>query len=134
MITKWQITNSKGGDEGGEETCEGSGLTRAIEELAGGLDLVAALRRQEPFMRSILEKREDYRRRLGATRGTVALDEYRDFMALQRLSPGPAAPSPLVDLLWHTHMQHPQRYAADCVRLAGRFIDHDDDPDTMSES
>ena len=37
------------------------------------------------------------------------------------------APSPMVDMLWHTHMLFPREYAADCRRLAGCFLDHDDD-------
>ena len=42
------------------------------------------------------------------------------------------SPSPtrkLVDLVWHTHMQadDPQQYRRDCLTLAGRFVDHNDD-------
>jgi hypothetical protein len=34
-----------------------------------------------------------------------------------------------VDLVWHTHLQMPDRYHKDCVRIAGRLIDHDDTPE-----
>lgn len=34
----------------------------------------------------------------------------------------------LLDLIWHTHMLYPARYANECVRIAGRFIDHVDEP------
>lgn len=30
------------------------------------------------------------------------------------------------DLMWHAHMSHPLAYAADCFRICGRPIDHDD--------
>ena len=35
-------------------------------------------------------------------------------------------PPLVVDLLWHTHMQNPRRYRVDCIAIAGRMIDHDD--------
>lgn len=37
---------------------------------------------------------------------------------------GVRPPSKLVDLLWHTHMQDPVRYARECVLIAGCFVDH----------
>ena len=64
---------------------------------------------------------------------TTELEAYRSFMiaagkmdaatvgAKQELP----VPSLLVDLLWHTHMLTPGRYASQCERIAGRFIDHD---------
>lgn len=30
------------------------------------------------------------------------------------------------DLMWHAHMSHPAAYAADCTRICGRPVDHDD--------
>ena len=43
--------------------------------------------------------------------------------------PSPLEPAPMVDLVWHTHMQadDPRRYRRDCAALAGRFVDHTDD-------
>ena len=31
-----------------------------------------------------------------------------------------------IDLMWHAHMANPAAYAADCMRLIGRLIGHDD--------
>lgn len=36
-------------------------------------------------------------------------------------------PSLTVDLLWHSHMLFPSRYANECLHVAGVLIDHDDD-------
>ena len=43
-------------------------------------------------------------------------------------------PSALVDLVWHTHQQMTDRYHQDCLRIAGRLIDHDDTPDRTCSS
>ena len=42
-----------------------------------------------------------------------------------RLSPV-LAPTPIVDLVWHTHMLFPRAYQRECVRLAGHEVHHDD--------
>ena len=36
-------------------------------------------------------------------------------------------PSLLADLAWHTHLLFPRRYAADCLRIAGRQVQHKED-------
>ena len=53
--------------------------------------------------------------------------DYRAFLAQVTHSNADAAPTPLVDLVWHTHLQYPKRYRAECHTLASAFIDHDDD-------
>ena len=75
------------------------------------------------------QERQRYLSQLSTTTGAgaVAVQDYHRFLSQLRHSAAPQAPSPLTDLLWHTHMQHPVRYSADCLRLAGRLIDHDDD-------
>ncbi len=92
----------------------------------GALDLVAAVRRQEAFMGEILALADSFD-------ADAALAEYRAFLRragapLPRGAP-PPEPTPMVDLVWHTHMQvdDPRRYRRDCVALAGRFVDHNDD-------
>ena len=90
--------------------------------MSGGVDLVAAVRQQEPFLRDMVMQREEFTQHLDV----AVLNEYLNFMGHLRFTSSPVAPTPLVDLLWHTHQQHPQAYARECFLLAGRFIDHDD--------
>ena len=93
-----------------------------------GMDLVAAIRRQESFMSSILAQRE-----LLDTRSAVqvAVGDYCVFLSAMRHADA-LEPSALVDLVWHTHQQMPERYHKDCVRIAGRLLDHDDTPARMT--
>ena len=107
----------------------------ARELLAGGVDLVAAIKRQVPFMAAMVRGRAAHEAALasggleesgGNDPAADAVGAYAAFLARQRDGIG-GQPSPLVDLLWHTHMQHPTRYARDSVRLAGRLVDHNDD-------
>jgi hypothetical protein len=42
-------------------------------------------------------------------------------------------PTVAVDWIWHTHMLHPQRYATECRRVAGSFVDHDDDVEPVEQ-
>ncbi len=53
---------------------------------------------------------------------------YGRFLDLLRRHPGSfLVPTYQIDLIWHTHMLgSAAAYAADCSRLAGRFINHDD--------
>ena len=37
------------------------------------------------------------------------------------------APPVDVDLVWHTHMLDPLRYGSETRKLAGRFVNHEDD-------
>ena len=90
-----------------------------------GVDLVAAVRRQQSFMSSILAQRA-----LLATRSAVeqAVGDYIGFLSAMRHVDA-LEPSALVDLVWHTHQQMADRYHKDCVRIAGRLVDHDDTPE-----
>jgi hypothetical protein len=56
-----------------------------------------------------------------------AEDEYRKFLYLLMLCPKETLTPWHVDLdlFWHEHILHTERYAADCQRLFGRFINHD---------
>ena len=92
-----------------------------------GMDLVAAMRRQESFMSSILAQRA-----LLETHSAVeaAVGDYCFFLSAMRHADA-LEPSTLVDLVWHTHQQMPDRYHEDCVRIAGRLLDHDDTPARM---
>ena len=54
-------------------------------------------------------------------------DEYRDFLMLIAENPGTVISpwSDALDLFWHEHILDTARYAADCKRIFGRFIQHD---------
>jgi hypothetical protein len=58
------------------------------------------------------------------------LDQALAFLFTCAGSAKPLAPSPEVDLGWHTFLLYTKEYAAFCDRVAGRFIHHmpDDDP------
>ena len=92
--------------------------------LALGLDLVAAMRRQQKFMRAMVAERGRYEREEVLS---DAIAEYHVFLKRVKHSEVPLEPTPIVDLVWHTHQQFPARYAVECRRLAGSFVDHDDD-------
>ena len=90
------------------------------------LDLVAAVQRQEAFMGKVLALADSYD-------ADAAFDDYRAFLQRAGASllrgESPLEPQLMVDLVWHTHMQadDPLRYRRDCVAVAGRFVDHNDD-------
>ncbi|PKN54541.1 MAG: hypothetical protein CVU56_26070 [Deltaproteobacteria bacterium HGW-Deltaproteobacteria-14] len=55
-----------------------------------------------------------------------AVDRYRRFLALCRVSPGVAlAPTLDIDLIWRLHMGTPGAYYVDCLTLFGGILDHD---------
>lgn len=104
-----------------------------------GLDLVAAVRRQQHFMQSLLaDIAADTAKGSASFDAAVpaAVDEYAQFLLDVRNGGGVdlAPPTPLVDLVWHTHQQMPAKYAADCIRIVGMFLDHDDDVDDARQS
>ena len=89
--------------------------------------LVAAVRRQATFMLKMLE--EQSLDRVSADTIRAELQNYKAFLAEAGKSEQELpVPNLLLDLVWHTHMLYPVRYGNECVRIAGRFIDHDDDP------
>jgi hypothetical protein len=69
-------------------------------------------------------------RALLETRSAVeqAVGDYIGFLSAMRHVDA-LEPSALVDLVWHTHQQMTDRYHKDCVRIAGRLLDHDDTPE-----
>jgi hypothetical protein len=97
--------------------------------------LVAAVRRQRRFMQQVDHLRRTFasssplHTSSGAWDALVAeeLQPYRLFLqdaaSAEKNLP---VPSLTLDLVWHTHMLHPQRYSAECAQLCGRLIDHDD--------
>ena len=107
-----------------------SALPQGAPKEVLSVDLVAAMRRQESFMGSILAQRA-----LLETGSAVeaAIGDYVVFVSKMRHAEA-LEPSALVDLVWHTHQQMTDRYHQDCLRIAGRLIDHDDTPDRTCSS
>lgn len=113
-----------------------SSLTKALENMEVGLwreGLVRAVRRQQSFMRQLVELHS-----LGATSAQLLANElypYRSFMQAAASGSGNdsngrwklAVPCVTLDLIWHTHMLYPCNYARDCLAMCGTLIDHDDD-------
>lgn len=115
-----------------------------------GLNLIEACRNHLPFMQEIVslphsslltsssppnegEEEEGHKGKGDDTpaavremnrRALVALDEYSAFLSSLRGGARRPVPSPLVDHMWHTHMNHPHQYARDCLRVCGVLIDH----------
>ena len=89
-----------------------------------GLDLVAAVRRQQCFMRRVLEARDVLQLDSPAA-ATAAIGRYVQFLRELRCAPT-LVPTLPVDVVWHTHQMRPLRYAADCLRIVGRRVNHDD--------
>lgn len=54
----------------------------------------------------------------------AVLYEYRRFLHLAALGPGPTVPSPLIDAVWHLHLADTRAYADWCDKALGRFIHH----------
>ena len=91
-----------------------------------GLDLVAAMRRQQRFMQKALT----LRRGAGTEKElTKAAAEYVEFLTSSVKIGAEREPTLAVDLVWHTHMLFPKRYMDDCMLLTGQLVQHDDDRD-----
>ena len=56
-----------------------------------------------------------------------SVDRYRSMLVLMGKHPTQfIVPTYDIDNVWHTHMAFPRHYLADCLRIAGREIGHDD--------
>lgn len=87
--------------------------------------LVLQTLQQVPFMEKMLEQWQRGDVSLDVLAGAV--DDYTTFLTAAGSADGDEqipVPSDLVDLLWHTHMLAPRRYAAECVQICGRVLDH----------
>ncbi|MCY1126941.1 hypothetical protein OU426_08750 [Frigidibacter sp. RF13] len=62
---------------------------------------------------------------LGRQKAAVAVREYRRFLYLAATGREVVVPSPLVDWIWHKHLEDTRAYAEDfCPRIFGRMIHH----------
>uniref|UniRef100_A0A7S2JGK9 Ubiquitin-like domain-containing protein n=1 Tax=Haptolina brevifila TaxID=156173 RepID=A0A7S2JGK9_9EUKA len=87
-------------------------------------DLVAAAKRQHGSMHRMLALKPQLASRDAVE---VAVCEYGLFLTSQQHSETPHIPTLMTDLVWHAHMSMcPARYGDECRRLAGHFVNHDD--------
>jgi hypothetical protein len=62
---------------------------------------------------------------LGADKAPRVVDEYRRFLYLAATSQEVVAPSPLIDRVWHTHINDTRAYVEDFAgKVIGRMIHH----------
>lgn len=74
---------------------------------------------------SSLERHLIEKTRLGAAKAARAVEEYRRFLYLAAISGEPVAPSPLIDRVWHTHIQDTRAYVEGFSRdVVGKMIHH----------
>jgi len=95
------------------------------DHLAMLLDLSEAVLRQDKFV----EKMGNYLWiHSPAIEGTLsrAISRYENFLHLFKEYPKSVlVPTPDIDLVWHTHQCSPQAYKTTSIKMAGRFINHD---------
>ena len=89
-------------------------------------ELAAAVRRQQHgFMRQMIELHKV--NAVSAKQLSLEVGHYRQFLvAAASAEEELQVPSLQLDLVWHTHMLFPRRYARECVQIAGRLVNHDD--------
>lgn len=92
-------------------------------------DMVSAVRRQELFMNDILKVESEYNNQKAISK---AIQDYNQFLELFKYGTKEnLAPLPIVDLVWHTHQQFPEKYKIECQSICGSFLDHDDSVDKI---
>jgi hypothetical protein len=75
--------------------------------------------------RGTLEDHLVQKTKLGRSKSARAIEEYRRFLYLAASSGEPVAPSPLIDRLWHTHINDTRAYLDEfCGKVIGRVIHH----------
>lgn len=61
---------------------------------------------------------------LSPDQSKVAMDEYLRFLAMAATGPSMAVPSPLIDAVWHKHIEDTRAYQDYCLKIIGRFVHH----------
>ena len=85
-------------------------------------DIIAASERQSNFFYNV--SLPHYRDRLFLEN---ALTRYKQFLYIKRHFPdAPLVPCYDIDLVWHTHMLNPIKYASDMTMIGGGLLHHDD--------
>ncbi|KAI0091543.1 hypothetical protein BDY19DRAFT_1030884 [Irpex rosettiformis] len=106
-------------------------LSAYVSDRPFSVELVGAILRQGSFIHKIHQLGWTVQDRFHDEEESVVLEHaiarYHAFLDL--LSTSTTAlfvPTLDIDLVWHTHQLLGQRYADDCLKYVGRYIDHDD--------
>eukprot|EP01113_Clastostelium_recurvatum_P033306 TRINITY_DN4389_c0_g1_i1.p1 TRINITY_DN4389_c0_g1~~TRINITY_DN4389_c0_g1_i1.p1 ORF type:complete len:355 (-),score=84.39 TRINITY_DN4389_c0_g1_i1:62-1126(-) len=106
-----------------------SGAVSPMASFQPSIDLNPAVMRQLSFLKrseifSTAKPIMYLRLRLQYARFLLLMREYGKKHTL--------VPTLGIDLMWHAHMITPECYEADCKRIVGRFVNHDDSIDEKS--
>ena len=55
------------------------------------------------------------------------VERYKKFLYLKKMNPNLfVVPCYLIDIIWHSHQLHPNKYRKDVTRVLGKILPHDD--------
>jgi hypothetical protein len=82
---------------------------------------------EELWERVVNRMLSDYKHMKGMNRALAerCLNEALGYLQLCAVADACYSPAPLVDLAWHTLIVYTYHYRELCMRIAGRFIDHE---------
>lgn len=70
---------------------------------------------------------------VAAARVDIMLREYLRFLAMAGVRHEMTVPSPLIDTIWHHHIEDTRAYQDYCDRLIGKFVHHTPNLETQSK-
>lgn len=73
---------------------------------------------------TLIIERMTFKYRWSKRRTQKAISDYRQFLYLTQVFEMPLSPTKDVDMLWHDHILHTEKYAIDCKELFGAFLHH----------
>ena len=106
-------------------TCTSGSGPEQVLNMEWHSGLVSQALQQLPFMEKMLGQWQRGDVSLDVLAG--AIDDYATFLTAAGSADDDEqipVPSDVVDLLWHTHMLAPRRYAEECMQICGRVLDH----------
>lgn len=65
-----------------------------------------------------------YKHGWSVERSNHAIEGYRKFLYMTQISEDAVAPTKDIDVVWHEHILHTNKYAIDCQKMFGRFLHH----------
>ena len=73
---------------------------------------------------SLIIERMVFKYKWSKKRVQKAISDYRQFLYLTQVFELPLSPTNDVDIIWHDHILHTAKYAADCDKLFDTFLHH----------